>query len=96
MRGDPAAKLVPVVDGKNFILDQPQPASAVLPFQAAQEWIVNGTIVFLGLDREGSPVFGAACKAESKHDITALAGQGMAGVGCGSPPLYTDMPHSTF
>lgn len=73
MRGDPAAKVVPVLDGKNLVADSQRPISVLLPFHAAEEHLIPDTIVFLGLDTDRAPVFGAACSTESTDHVTALA-----------------------
>lgn len=67
--GRPDAKLVPVCEGKSLVTHGKGLSWAILGLQEAGQHLLPDSLIFLGLDPEGIPFFGAACKPESEGEL---------------------------
>lgn len=81
LRAHPGACVAPVCQGKSLVTAGEKPGSALLPLAQLRPHLVDGTLVFLGLDQE-APVFGAACPAGDAERVAALAGDSHGQVSC--------------
>ncbi len=80
LAGRSDAKLVPVFEGKNLVTHSQGLSSAVLPLQNAEQYLIPDSLVFLGLEPGGVPVFGAACRPECEEWLSPLVAEAGAGV----------------
>lgn len=72
------AKVVPVCEGKSLVTDRHGLSSAVVPLQQAEQYLLPDSLIFLGLEPEGVPVFGAACRPEREGQLVSLLEDGGA------------------
>ena len=78
MQAHPGARVAPVCAGRCLIRTaERRPDAALLPLAALAPHVVEGTLVFLGLEEpDQAPVYSAACGAQDGDAVAALAGDG--------------------
>ena len=76
MAAHPGARVAPVCQGRCLIRTAGRrPDAALLPLAQLRPHVVEGTLVFLGLEEpDQAPVYSAACAAQDGDAVAALAG----------------------